>query len=87
MTTALGALEQVAVESSLLNHRCVKGISGNPLLLQVRVRVDQSRDTCWLSVLGLSGERVDYVGDWDQTESKPDLELAKQSISLHTLDR
>lgn len=78
----LVGLEQVAVESGLLNHGRVDLVASSELLLEVRVAVDHTSE-CWLlSVGGWLGPLVEEPHGWKGGESDPNLWLRILSVSI-----
>lgn len=82
MLSLLVGLEQVAVESGLLNHGCMNLVASSELLLEVRVAVDHTSE-CWLlSVGGWLGPLVEEPHGWKGGEGDPDLWLHILSVSM-----
>lgn len=78
----LVGLEQVTVESGLLNHGCVDHVASSELLLEVRVAVDHTSECRLLSVGGWLGPLVEEPHGWKGGEGNPNLWLRILSVSI-----
>ena len=82
MLSLLVGLEQVAVESGLLNHGRVDLVASSELLLEVRVAVDHTSE-CWLlSVGGWLRPLVEEPHGWKGGKGNPDLWLHILSVPV-----
>lgn len=62
------ALEEVAVECSLLNRCSVELVSGSKCVLEVGVAVDEPLESWLLPISGGLGQGIDDVDGWDGSE-------------------